>query len=790
MKRSLVFLLFLLIIPATQAQKEDVLDQIIIDFNTYSALPREVVYVHLNKSVYIKGEDVGFKAYVLDKDHKSPSLETRNLYCVLADSTGREVKSSLVRIQNGVGHGLMELDSLFVSGQYTFRAYTNWMRNFSETNHFEQPLDVLDPETDTFVPVTENAPGVDVQVLPEGGHAVAGIPSVYGIIIKDATGFGIPEVEGTVTDAQGKEVTRFKVNQFGIGRLQLTPSQGAQYKVRFRHMGREVSTAIPPPEPEGIALQVSDLRDQVGLTLRARFEDPSRTGAPYFLTFHNGDSIKGLPVDLSPAGEVLKIIPDRDLFPGMNVFTLFDPAGEPLVERLYFNEDGLTFHRGLSSYTQQKGDSLQIRLGIPGLDPNRFHSLSVSVLPMGTKAVLGHHSLPSYTLLQPYVKGPIQNASYYFREVTARKRYELDNLLLTQGWSSYNWETLRNRPPQYLFDFEKGLSYTVHLNSRKSDSFYIFPTQNNTSQLLKLSGDGDSFTVEEFYPVKGEKLAITEIRGNQKSVPSGAFIQFKPSAIPPWKGLRAPLLPSRLGQTLGEIEVPPISFENLERLQMLDEVVVTKMQRRERLEKIRDRSMGRVDVFKEDDPRRLQFLSNYLSGRGYIVNEDQTGGVSIVARNPNSPNNARPIIYLDGVMLFDYDILWRFQMNVVDYIEINPSGIGSGIMGGGGVIRIVTDPSMAFQDRAIRKPYRSYSVPLAFEREKRFYSPVYSSYTSEFYEAFGVVDWRPDLRTKDEGGLNLTVKNPSGGNLELHVEGIINGDEFVSTRLPLKIPGS
>ena len=101
-----------------------------------STLPREVVFVHLNKSVYIKGEAVGFKAYVLDKDTKKRSLETKNLYCTILDEDENIVKQQMIRIQEGVGNGIIELDSLFTSGNYLFKAYTNWMRNFSEAQLF------------------------------------------------------------------------------------------------------------------------------------------------------------------------------------------------------------------------------------------------------------------------------------------------------------------------------------------------------------------------------------------------------------------------------------------------------------------------------------------------------------------------------------------------------------------------------------------------------------------------------------------------------------------------------
>ncbi len=784
MIRPLLFLLLLFVFPAAHAQKEDVLDRILNDFSLYSDLPREVAYVHLNKSVFVKGEDLGFKAYVLDKDHKRPSQETQNLYCVLADSANRLVKTQLVRIRNGVGQGVFELDSLFHTGKYTFRAYTNWMRNFSEANYFQESIDILDPETHSRLPIETLPRDLDVQFLPEGGHAVTGLPSVYGVLIKDAGGYGVSGLQGRITDASGREVTTFRVNQFGIGRVELIPENGSVYNAQFRYLNRQYSIPLPKAEPEGVSLRLSDLRDKVGIALNARFEDPERTDASFYLTVHNGDSLKGIPVSLRDGAESLKVFPKKDLYKGINVFTLFDPNGTPLLERLFFNDHGMVFRDTMVGYSSGEKDSLKIQLGLQGLDPNYFNSLSVSILPGGSKAYRGHHNLPSYSLLQPYVRGPIQNAWYYFQEISAKKRHELDNLLLTQGWSSYDWNTVSNHPPRYRFDFEKGIAYTVGFNSRKSDAFYIFPTYHTPSQLLELNPGQKKFTVENFYPLEGEKLAITEIRGTGRSKPAGAFVQFKPSAIPPLKSERAQILPNRLGSLFREVKAPPISFENLKKLQVLDEVVITQERRMQRLERLRDRSNGSIDIFTPNDLRRGMWLGSYLSGRGYIFDENPNGTVNLAARNPNSPNNSRPMVYLDGVMLTDFSVLWRYRMDIVDYVEINRAGIGSGIMGGGGVIRIVTDPTLRRNQLASRS-FQSYEVPLAFGNKKQFYTPVYSSYNSEFFEAYGTLGWLPDLRADDKGEISFFAKSHGLDELVLHVEGVVNGNEFVSCRVPL-----
>ena len=260
-------------------------------------------------------------------------------------------------------------------------------------------------------------------------------------------------------------------------------------------------------------------------------------------------------------------------------------------------------------------------------------------------------------------------------------------------------------------------------------------------------------------------------------------MHFKPSAIPPLKSDRAKILPSRLGRQYGDIEVPPISFENLKKLQQLDEVTLTEKRRISRLQQLQDRTFGRIDIFAKDDPRRNMWLSTYLSGRGFRVSETP-GRLDIQAFNPNSPNATTPIVYLDDVLLTDFGILWRFRLDIVDYIEINPTGIGSGMLGGGGVIRIVTDPTLR-RDPLISRSFQSYEGPLAFGSRKQFYTPVYSSYNSEFFEAFGTLGWLPDLKADAKGAISFYTKSYGLDELVLHVEGIVNGNEFVSCRIPL-----
>ena len=424
------YLYLLLISIISTAQNSPSPLEILPAFEAYSELPREVVYMHLNKSVFIKGESIGFKAYVLDKATKKRSIETKNLYCIIEDSLRKVVKEQMIKIENGIGSGLIKIDSNFTTGSYQFKAYTNWMRNFSEPNYYEQEITTIDPEKTREITVEEKDIQVDAQFLPESGHALTGISADYGVVIKDEKGFGYPFIEGIIENSEGEVITTFELNAFGIGRFALIPQPGASYFASFKINNKDFKLPIGYIEKQGVTCTVRDLRDKVGLILNAKFNNRAQQEQKFMLSIHDGDSIKALDISFKEQSQVIKVFPDEDLYPGMNVFTLFDSSGTPILERLYFNHKGIEIHSATTPEVNFNADSIRVSLSVNELDPKYWNSLSVSVLPVGSGAHYKHHNLPSYTLLNPYVRGPIENAAYYFSDITPRKVYELDNLLL------------------------------------------------------------------------------------------------------------------------------------------------------------------------------------------------------------------------------------------------------------------------------------------------------------------------------------------------------------------------
>ena len=105
--------------------------------------PVEKVYVQTDKPYYTQGDTLRFKAYLLDADYVKASTRSGLLYVELNDAAGKPAKRIMVPVENGLTWGDIALDSVDVpNGNYTLRAYTNWMLNFGQDYVFKKSISV------------------------------------------------------------------------------------------------------------------------------------------------------------------------------------------------------------------------------------------------------------------------------------------------------------------------------------------------------------------------------------------------------------------------------------------------------------------------------------------------------------------------------------------------------------------------------------------------------------------------------------------------------------------------
>merc|ERR1712065_47473 len=128
-------------------------------------------------------------------------------------------------------------------------------------------------------------------------------------------------------------------------------------------------------------------------------------------------------------------IKNDKLFKGTNIITIFNENNTPILERMIFNHSKVLFARPVVSKLFSSKDSTLVAIQNVS-DEKAF--MSASFLPVSTLAKDSKVDIYGKFLLEPFVKGDIENAAYYFSDVNRKKLNELDQLLLTQGWSKYS----------------------------------------------------------------------------------------------------------------------------------------------------------------------------------------------------------------------------------------------------------------------------------------------------------------------------------------------------------------
>jgi hypothetical protein len=125
--------------------------------DSYSSAYRELVYVHLDKQVYVAGEVMHYKVYVADAAHPGQVPCSKIVYFILRSIDNRDLLSWRVNIDSNSVAGSYSIPANVKQGMYVLTAYTNWMRNGPPEELCTQKVLVLN--------LSEDNPGY-LRILP------------------------------------------------------------------------------------------------------------------------------------------------------------------------------------------------------------------------------------------------------------------------------------------------------------------------------------------------------------------------------------------------------------------------------------------------------------------------------------------------------------------------------------------------------------------------------------------------------------------------------------------------
>lgn len=732
-------------------------EKIVTSFDDFIKIPEEAVYLHLNKSILLQGEDLGFAAYVYDIKEQKPFLDVKNLYCQLLDEQGKVVKEKLILLERGKSNNVFSLDSITPPGKYSIRAFTNWMKNFKSPHYFQAPILILDENGKNINPAVSTPAGIDV--YPEGGHLIKDVLATITFKLAENV---LKNKEFVTILKDGTPVDKVAVDLQGIGRFSLIPEINSFYEILIDENLKTVPLLMPSIEEKGIALTLKQVKDKVLLQLRTNeITLESYGGEELFIIVNGSKKINAYPLKIENLNENIAI-KSSDVTSGVNQVTLMDAAKRVIATRLFFNYEGFSLEKSESIVMRKELDSIKTQLTFDNL---KNAQISISVLPAGSSAIDPSLSIASSFKLNPYLYDNVFRPMYYFNDVTNRKKLEMDNLMICLGWEMYDWDFIFEDRKVFNHDFESGITVKAAVNQSKNKDFMVLVSENSNATTITLEDDESSFVVNEFYPFNGEPLRISEL--NKKGVASKAamYLRFYPSAVPAFSFedkqdfLALPI----------EVEMPA-GKSIISKDVQLDAIVLKYDAVERRNRKLQNRALGRLKIFTDEDRAREVDIFQYLRRNG-VDSRIVEGQFKLIpfSKARLDPKYDVDILY-DGIIVRDPNFLIGLYMGSVDSIELDFSGMPRppGV-GKGGVIVIKTDPTLVPPDTAT-KVFSSYDVPLTFSTPSKFYRPTYYSYNDDFFEKYGVIDWQGDVEVVD-GKAVFSMPYLGIDKLLLHIQG-------------------
>lgn len=180
--------------------------------------PYEKVYLHFDKPYYAIGDTIWFKAYITIDIHQ-PSPLSKVVYVDVINNKDSLVQTLKLQVTAAAALGNITLSSpLYKQGNYRFRAYTNWMRNFDAAYFFNKTIAIgsVDKQINTNITVSgitqSNNTKVTAQISYKdpSGKPYANKKVSWKVVSNDDENIG--KSKGT-TDANGVLVVSFSTNK-------------------------------------------------------------------------------------------------------------------------------------------------------------------------------------------------------------------------------------------------------------------------------------------------------------------------------------------------------------------------------------------------------------------------------------------------------------------------------------------------------------------------------------------------------------------------------------------------
>lgn len=759
---------------------------------------REKVYLHTDKSYYNAGDDLWFKVYLVDAYSNRPEALSNIVHVNLINVSGALVLSRMVRINEGCGIGDFKLPDNLIIGEYTIRAYTNFMRNFSDSCFFRKKIFVNSSWTNKIAnqkviedvsPKSTIEPKPDVQFFPEGGYMVVGFLNRIGFKAVRFNGKGI-EISGSIIDNSEEKIVDFKTTNLGFGMIKFAPMKDKTYRARIVYNNIEYIYNLPMALTSGALMQVTEEPDAYSILIHSTLANGVKNFK--FVGKQKNRVVNGSELTSELEGAKFKISKSL-LDQGIAQFTLYDNNNVPLCERLVFVEKEDSINK-VKLYTPRtnygKRELVELEISpeqVKNQSMNANMSLSVTDIS-GTETGKFGFDIKSYLLLNSDLRGEIEQPGYYFYSDDPQRKQVLDLLMMTQGWRQFILNDTLNANTSPKFPHETGISLEGHVKRfssqgkpAKAQVSLVYSNQGEVVTSDVVTDDRGHFAYENLDFADGTSIMLqakTHKERKEKTIdhPNTNYYIVMDSLAVPKEPIRGTISPtsdknqevnSPSSQTIPE--EPEIAFQTQKGDILIEEVKVAAKKIDRFAEKRRMYTSPSNELDFKDIRKKGDYGNVFQAIRGRIAGVRIFGDINkptIIIRGDRSlgfksPANPTPLILLDGVPT-DIEVIVNLPLSQIDFVDVLKGGRTAiyGSQGVGGVIAVYTlkptdvlDKSeVGSSDKCILK-FNSPGYSIA----RKFYEPVYESTNSnqDKPDNRSTIYWNPMIELKNQDKIDV-----------------------------------
>ena len=398
--------------------------------------PTEKIYIHYDKDYYIAGEAIWFKMYLYN-DGK-PSGLSSNLYLEFTDNKGQAILNKKYPVSGAVASGNIDIPDSLPQGNYYIRAFTAGILNYDEAFIYTKNIFILNPSVKSITSVSRESKRISLQFFPESGNLVDGILTVVGFKATDQWGTPV-DINGVIKTEDKTIIASFKSYHDGMGRVQFKPQAGKKYIAEVETETGTRSYPLPAVRPSGINLKIQDEKGGKKFQLSRSEKNKTQPDNLLLVAEINNHIVYENEIAFEDYPSVIGHLVTGSLPSGILYFTVFNKDGMPLAERLSFIDNGEYRDNGgliLTKTGIEKRAENIVELNFPD---SMQRSCSVAVIDVPGAGFDDNDNIWSRFLLTSDLKGNIYDPSWYFEKHNDTTRLALDNLMLSQGWSRFNW---------------------------------------------------------------------------------------------------------------------------------------------------------------------------------------------------------------------------------------------------------------------------------------------------------------------------------------------------------------